>query len=121
MAEEAVTRPSQTPVFADAIHYWWMWPRATDLPASNLQTGQTGAGGQAGAGGYTWGMSMLTIPRHGSRPSRIPTDQRPQDPLPGAVNVSFFDGHTEQVRLERLWQLEWHRDYQPPSKRPGLR
>jgi len=25
------------------------------------------------------------------------------------------------VRLERLWQLEWHRDYQPPAKRPGLR
>jgi prepilin-type processing-associated H-X9-DG protein len=41
--------------------------------------------------------------------------------LPGAINVSFYDGHVEQVKLERLWQLSWHRDYVPPPKRPGLK
>jgi prepilin-type processing-associated H-X9-DG protein len=102
-------------VFADAVDFWWVWPTAADLPASNLETGQNEIGG------YRWGMGMLTIPRHGSRPNRVPTSQRPQDPLPGAINVSFYDGHAEQVRLERLWQLEWHRDYRPPAKRPGLR
>jgi len=40
--------------------------------------------------------------------------------LPGAINVSFWDGHVEQVKLEGLWQLYWHRDYVPPAKRPGL-
>jgi prepilin-type processing-associated H-X9-DG protein len=40
--------------------------------------------------------------------------------LPGAVNVCFYDGHVEQVKLERLWQLYWHKDYVPPAKRPGL-
>jgi len=40
--------------------------------------------------------------------------------LPGAVNVSFFDGHGERVWLDRLWQLYWHRDYHLPAKRPGL-
>jgi len=113
--EEAIARSSQTPVFADAVHFWWIWPRATDLPALNLETG--GAEG----GSFRWGMGMLTIPRHGSRPNRVPTDHRPQNPLPGAINVSFYDGHAEQVRLERLWQLEGHRDYHPPAKRPGLR
>ena len=40
--------------------------------------------------------------------------------LPGAINVSFWDGHVEQVKLEGLWQLYWHRDYVPPAKRRGL-
>jgi len=34
--------------------------------------------------------------------------------------VAFFDGHVEQVQLERLWQLYWYYDCQPPGKRPGL-
>ena len=38
----------------------------------------------------------------------------------GEINVSFYDGHVEQVKLERLWQLSWHKDYEPPAKRPGL-
>ena len=114
--EEAITRSSHTPVFADAISFWAIWPKATDFPASNLETGAEAPGSPR------WGgMGMLTIPRHGSRPNRVPTNHRPQDPLPGAINITFYDGHAEQVRLERLWQLEWHRDYQPPAKRPGLR
>ncbi|MBI2924264.1 MAG: type II secretion system protein [Verrucomicrobia bacterium] len=112
--EGEIARPSQTPVFADGITYSWVWSRANDLPAANLQTGET-------QGGYHPGMSMLTVPRHGSRPNRIPTNHRPQDTLPGAINVAFYDGHVETVKLERLWQLEWHRDYRPPAKRPGLR
>jgi hypothetical protein len=30
------------------------------------------------------------------------------------------DGHGELVKLDRLWQLYWHKDYQPPARRPGL-
>jgi prepilin-type processing-associated H-X9-DG protein len=84
------------------------------MPASNLQTGQVGTGT------YDFGMNLLTIPRHGSRPRSVPTNQRPQDRLPGAINVSFYDGHAALVRLESLWQLEWHQNYQAPRKRPGL-
>jgi prepilin-type processing-associated H-X9-DG protein len=40
--------------------------------------------------------------------------------MPGAVDVSFTDGHVEQVKLEGLWQLSWHLNYAPPAKRPGL-
>src|SRR5438552_15997104 len=35
-----------------------------------------------------------------------------------AVNVVFSDGHAELVKLPRLWQLTWHRDYVPPAKPP---
>jgi prepilin-type N-terminal cleavage/methylation domain-containing protein len=110
---DEIQRPSQTPVFVDSIYIWGIWPMATDLPASNLQTGQQAAG-------YVPGMSLLAIPRHGSRLSRVSTDHPASAVLPGAVNLSFYDGHTETVRLDRLWQLYWHRDYQPPVKRPGL-
>ena len=63
-------------------------------------------------------MNLFTIPRHGSRPNRIPTNQILRAPLPGGINVSFYDGHVRFVRLEDLWQLEWHQDYKPPTKRP---
>ena len=81
------------------------------MPASNLQTGYPLG---------EWGMNMVTIPRHGSHPSSVPTNQRPGDRLPGSIDISFYDGHVAQVRLENLWQLEWHRTWQAPRKRPGL-
>ena len=42
-----------------------------------------------------------------------------EQPLPGAVNVAFLDGHGEPVTLDRLWQLYSDKYYQP-AKRPGL-
>jgi prepilin-type processing-associated H-X9-DG protein len=64
-------------------------------------------------------MAAFTIPRHGSRPSNVSTNHSPKVLLPGAINVAFHDGHVEQVKLERLWQLYWHRNYAPPARRPG--
>jgi hypothetical protein len=65
-------------------------------------------------------MNMVTIPRHGSRPRSIPTSQPPGAKLPGSINVSFYNSHVARARLEDLWQLEWHRNWQTPLKRPGL-
>ena len=65
-------------------------------------------------------MGLFAIPRHGSPSDKVSTNHPPNLPLPGAINVAFFDGHVEQVKLDRLWQLTWHRDYRPPDKRPGL-
>ena len=109
--EDQIAHTAQTPVFADGLTFFWVWPRETDLPASNLQTGYPLG---------EWGMNMVTIPRHGSRPNSVPTNQRPVDRLPGSINVAFYDGHVAHVPLENLWQLEWHRGWQTPPKRPGL-
>jgi prepilin-type N-terminal cleavage/methylation domain-containing protein/prepilin-type processing-associated H-X9-DG protein len=111
---------SRSPLFADGIGNWWAgagwWygPMETDLPASNLVFGNYGGDGPP------WGMGSFTIPRHGSRPSTVSTNFPATQKLPGAINVSFYDGHVETVKLERLWQLYWHRDYKPPGKRHGL-
>ena len=122
-SDDRVQQPSNTPVFGDSVMAqngpwgWmlakgvnaWFGPFATDLPPIDLQFGWNGTG-----------MSAFCIPRHGSRPSPVPTSFPPDQRLPGAINMYFSDGHVQQVKLEKLWQLYWHRDYQPPVKRPGL-
>jgi prepilin-type N-terminal cleavage/methylation domain-containing protein/prepilin-type processing-associated H-X9-DG protein len=108
--EADIRLPALTPVFSDGV---WAWaaPHATDFPATDLVTGFSLKGG---------GICSITIPQHGSRPNSIARNQRSRDLLPGAINVGFYDGHAEQVKVERLWQLYWHKDYEPPAKRPGL-
>jgi prepilin-type processing-associated H-X9-DG protein len=65
-------------------------------------------------------MHEILVARHGSHPSKLSGVWPPTRRLPGAINVSFFDGHVEMVPLENLWQLYWHKGYVPPAKRPGL-
>ena len=109
LTESQIAHSERTPVLADARSFQYPWPWETDLPRTNLITG---------AGGGE--ISDFIIPRHDSRPSAGLTNWPRNKPLPGAINVSFFDGHGEQVKLDNLWQLYWHVDYKPPAKRPGL-
>lgn len=107
--ESDVQNPVRTPFFADSI---WVdaWPLETDLPAKNLLTGDQYSGG---------GISRIAIPRHIASISSAVKNFNPKDTLPGAVNVGFADNHAESVRLERLWDLYWHKKWVPPAKRPG--
>jgi prepilin-type N-terminal cleavage/methylation domain-containing protein len=121
--ETEIQNPSRTPVFADGVSpSWWgaggpgTGPRAIDYPAKNLAFGGIPVSGQP-----WWGMSTFTIPRHGSRPSNISTNFNPANKLPGAIDVSCYDGHVELVKLEDLWKLTWHKNYAPLPKRPGLK
>jgi len=105
--ESQIQEPVNTPTFLDSI---WVdtWPLPTDRPPKNLFTADNYDGGA---------MSRVCLPRHAGGPA--PTLFNPKDTLPGGVNASFADGHSELVRLERLWQLIWSRDWQAPAVRPG--
>ena len=108
-SEADIVYPTKTPFFADAL---WLdaWPTVTDRPTTNLFDGDKFPGG---------GLSKIAIPRHASRSAPAKRlDQR--NTLPGAVNVSFADVHVETVKLENLWSLYWHKNWEPPAKRPGL-
>jgi len=109
--ENQISDTSRTPVIADGFDGFVLryGPQAQDLSATDLTIGA-----------WNFGMASFTVPRHGSRPRSLPTPFDPKNKLPGAINMSFYDGHLEQVKLERLWSLYWHKDYLPPVKRPGL-
>jgi prepilin-type processing-associated H-X9-DG protein len=119
--ETQVVFPSLTPVIGDGISFSG-WMRAECYPPVNLvYVWNPSLGGESFSwGGPSYPAGPYEIPRHGRRPNTIPTAWTPQQRLPGAVNICFFDGHAQLVPLEQLWQLYWHQGYQPPAKRPGL-
>jgi prepilin-type N-terminal cleavage/methylation domain-containing protein len=51
---------------------------------------------------------VFALPRHGNRPAKFSTNWAEKS-LPGTVVMTFYDGHTEQMRLTNLWRLTWHR------------
>ena len=105
--ESDVQRTTTTPVLGDSV---WVdaWPKADNKPSFN--------------GYYGWndgGMGRYCIARHAAGPADQSKGTRPPGgPYKGAVNMVFADGHAETVRLPRLWQLTWHKDYVPPAKPP---
>jgi prepilin-type N-terminal cleavage/methylation domain-containing protein len=108
--ESSVQYPVQTPVFADGKMDLTI-PRVDDYPPSNLyNTDPTYF--------LVDGMRVVAVPRHGSRSGSYPTPWPSNQPLPGSIDVVFYDGHADMVKLDALWQLYWHFDYKP-AKRPG--
>jgi prepilin-type N-terminal cleavage/methylation domain-containing protein/prepilin-type processing-associated H-X9-DG protein len=110
--EASIQRPPLTPFFAESM---WVdvWPYATDTPSRDLYHGELSIPSNAGP------IGRVTIARHGgsaagAAPRNVPKGQK----LPGAINLGFADGHVELVKLEKLWEVYWHRDYVPPSPRP---
>jgi prepilin-type N-terminal cleavage/methylation domain-containing protein/prepilin-type processing-associated H-X9-DG protein len=114
LTEGEIELPHNTPLFGDGLDFRHMAPLESMVPGRNLAKGDIGDFYSEKA------MWAITIPRHGSRPLRVPTAHAPANRLPGAINLSFYDGHAEQIQLERLWAFNWHRNYRAPAKRPGL-
>jgi prepilin-type processing-associated H-X9-DG protein len=122
--DSEVEHPVRTPLAGDAVVSGRFaqstrvaGPRATDPPPANLVSGDVP---NPLTGSPHYGMATFAVPRHGSAPSSIPTRHTPSEKLPGAINMAYYDGHVEMTNLERLWSLIWHKEYAPPSARPGL-
>ncbi|MGB7768151.1 MAG: prepilin-type N-terminal cleavage/methylation domain-containing protein [Verrucomicrobiia bacterium] len=113
----AVTHPSFTPMFVDAL---WpdMWPYAQGpdtLPTWWLYDENY----QAGNNTFSYkGMARCCLERHGERPplTGFVAIKHTVHPLPGGVNVSFVDGHASYTGLDNLWLLYWNR-YAVPQPR----
>ena len=107
----SVQRSSQTPFFTDAI-FWNEWPLESDVSAPDLSKGQSL---------NITGMQRCTIWRHGGKTATSPTpvgssSVPPYSTFPNeaAINVGFVDGHVELVKLQNLWNLDWHYNWTPP-------
>ena len=101
--DTSVQQAVQTPMFMDSV---WinLDPKESDPPPSNLYD----------PGDSNDGMPRVCIVRHGSAPPG-PTGHSPGQVLPGNIDVGFVDGHAENVKLERLWLLYWHYNWQMPT------
>jgi len=56
-------------------------------------------------------MNRVTVARHGV--TSAPKSLAKGSALPGAVNIGFTDGHAENIKLQKLWTLYWHRGWIP--------
>lgn len=110
----SIENPAQTPVFVDA-NWVDLSPRETDTPWRNLYTGAPMGLSPDDA------MGRCAIPRHGgASPRSAPRQFNPADRMTGAIMVGFADGHSSKVKLEDLWNLRWHANWQTPAPRPGI-
>ena len=106
--DSSVENTVLTPMFMDST--WINFdPIEKDPPARDLYNGEPSKEG----------MQRITIARHGGRPpGRAPRNVPIGTPMVGAINIGFADGHAENIKLENLWTLYWHRGWKIPTPRP---
>jgi prepilin-type N-terminal cleavage/methylation domain-containing protein/prepilin-type processing-associated H-X9-DG protein len=76
---------SQIPMLGDA--YWPdAWPCESDFPPTDLTTSPGSTNGNM--------MRRFCLDRHNK-----------------TVNMGFADGHAENLQLQTLWTLKWHKNY----------
>jgi len=96
--DTAVSHPSLTPFFMDAI---WpdTWPVISDLPATDLYRGNVNSA-----------LGRISIARH---PLQREARAANPNPLPSAIEVSYADGHAGKLPLQKLKTVYWHKGYVP--------
>lgn len=105
--------PSQTPVFGDAVLPYGE-PIPANPPSKNLYIGSV----PDSEGAISLDMRCFMIARHGRRPaSAAPRNVDVSKPLPGMIDLSFYDGHVETCSLENLWNYYWSADWIIPKPR----
>lgn len=115
--QNSVRNPVLVPMFMDAA---WinLDPMETDRPARNLYDPLNGTSPTAGAA-VNEGMPRCCVARHGGRPAgSAPTSVPAGAVLPGMIDMGFVDGHVEEVRLQNLWNYDWHLYWAPLATRP---
>lgn len=87
---------ASVPVFFDCL---WVdaWPKHTDTVPVNLDLAQEPPSRNTGGDGPVNNhIRRLMLKRHF-----------------GSSNVSFLDGHVDNIKLENLWQYKWHQEFIP--------
>ena len=101
--------PAQNPLIFDGM-YGMTAPLETDSGATDLYYGLADPATESTQHS---GMNVATILRHGGRTAGSSYPHRPGQPMPGAINISFMDGHAEMSQLHNLWNYYWHQNWNP--------
>ena len=109
--ETSIRKPAETPFFMDCV--WvddWVWE--TDRAPNDLYHG-TDPSHPTGMANPPF-IGRICIARHWSAGAgAAPKSFDRTKPLPAAINVGFFDGHGELVKLPKLWSYYWHLNWNP--------
>jgi len=103
----SVQNSTLTPMFFDAYFI-----NCDPIEGDSPSTGTSGSGYNLYNGNASLaqeGMARLTVARHGL--SSAPRSLTKGSALPGTINMGFTDGHAENLKLENLWTLYWHRGW----------
>jgi len=117
--DTAIQQPSITPEFGDG-NYADCFPNnnpglvdtyaTADLYHGDNVQHPAGQPGNSPIGRYL-------LARHGSSaPGAAPRATSMTSPLPGAINLSFADGHVELAKLSKLWSFKWSATSAPQSQ-----
>jgi len=96
--DTSITQPALTPVFMDA-NWPDTWPDITDTPPTDLFNGD-----------YNTALGRLCLARHPlTRGARAIQGQK----VPGAIDMSYADGHAGKLRLQDIKTVIWNLGYVP--------
>lgn len=113
--ESEIILPSETPVFADGLIHDFVpdhFPGFVFASPKNLY--HAGIASQLS-------LAQVVIGRHGRGGTvRKSTPITAGQSLGPYVNqMVFFDGHVGRVKLDHLWRLRWHKNWEPLPSRPN--
>jgi len=96
--DTSITQPPLTPVFMDA-NWPDTWPEITDVPPSDLFNGDESTA-----------LGRVCLARHplmrGAKAVQGKT-------VPGAIDMSYADGHAGKLRVQDIKTVFWHLGYVP--------
>ena len=96
--DTSITQPSLTPVFMDA-NWPDTWVEISGTPPTDLFNGDSGTA-----------LGRVCLTRHPlTRGVKVAQGQK----LPGAINMSYADGHAGKLLLQNIKTVIWHLGYLP--------
>jgi prepilin-type N-terminal cleavage/methylation domain-containing protein len=108
--ESNIAQPVSTPVFLDAT---WVdtWMDIANKPTPNLDL-LTGAGDSSDP--PKDGPDRILVSRHPLKPGKATF----QNPIPGAINVGYDDGHAALFKFRDWSTMMWYKNYVPDATSP---
>jgi hypothetical protein len=96
--DTSVTQPALTPSFMDA-NWPDTWPTKNDKPPTDLYKGSVSTA-----------LGRIMLARHPvMRNARAVSNEK----VPGAICMSYVDGHAAKLPLQKIKTVIWHRNYEP--------
>ena len=107
-----ISQPTIVPLFCDALWCdYWMDALATPTPNLDLLTGSPGPNYPFNGSAPIQGPNRILVSRHPLKPGTAKFMQ----PIPGAINMVYVDGHAGLFKFQDWASLMWYKGYTPTA------